>query len=46
METTTFIKPKFAISAVPGTGTLLVQVKAATEKPAPRVLQVPVATLS
>lgn len=37
METTTFIKPKFAISALPGTGTLLVQVLASTEKPAPRV---------
>lgn len=38
METTTFIKPRFAISALPGTGELRVEVKAA-EKPAPRVLQ-------
>lgn len=36
METTTFIKPKFAISALPGTGALSVLVKAAVEKPAPR----------
>ncbi|MCU0695709.1 MAG: hypothetical protein MUC96_04150 [Myxococcaceae bacterium] len=33
METTTFLKPKFAISALPGTGELLVQVKANAEKP-------------
>lgn len=46
METTTFIKPKFVISALPGTGELLVQVKAACEKPAPRVLQVPASSLS
>lgn len=30
METTTFIKPKFQIAAVPQTGALLVQVKAET----------------
>ncbi len=42
METTTFIKPRFAIGALPGTGVMLVQVKAAAEKPAPRlVLQTP-----
>jgi hypothetical protein len=42
METTTFIKPRFAIGALPGTGVMLVQVKAATEKPATRVvLQTP-----
>lgn len=47
METTTFIKPKFVISALPGTGELRVQVKASTEKPSPRVvLQVPVTALS
>ncbi|MDP1915488.1 MAG: hypothetical protein Q8L14_04520 [Myxococcales bacterium] len=42
MEITTFIKPRFAIGALPGTGVMLVQVKAATEKPANRVvLQTP-----
>ncbi len=42
METTTFIKPRFAIGALPGTGVMLVQVRAAAEKPAPRlVLQTP-----
>ncbi|MBL8918292.1 MAG: hypothetical protein JNJ54_05490 [Myxococcaceae bacterium] len=46
METTTFIKPKFVIAALPGTGELQVQVKASVEKPAPRVLQVPVTSLS
>lgn len=46
METTTFIKPKFAISALPGTGELAVLVKAAVEKPAPRVLQTPTVKLS
>jgi hypothetical protein len=45
--TTTFIKPKFVISALPGTGELQVQVKASAEKPAPRAaLQVPVTALS
>jgi hypothetical protein len=33
VETTTFLKPKFAISALPGTGELQVQVKANAEKP-------------
>ena len=42
METTTFIKPRFAIGALPGTGVMLIQVRAAAEKPAPRlVLQTP-----
>lgn len=42
METTTFIKPQFAISALLGTGELRVQVRATSERPAPRlVLQVP-----
>lgn len=40
METTTFIKPRFAISALPGTGVLQVEVKAA-DKPTPRTLQAP-----
>jgi hypothetical protein len=33
METTTFMKPKFAISALPGTGELHVQVKANADQP-------------
>ncbi len=38
METTTFMKPKFVISALPGTGVMQVQVKASCEKPAPRTV--------
>lgn len=34
METTTFIRPTFVISAMPS-GELQVQVKAASERPAP-----------
>ncbi len=46
METTTFIKPKFAIAAMPGTGELSVSVKAAVEKPAPGTVQRPSLHLS
>lgn len=46
METTTFMKPKFVISALPGTGVMQVQVKAASEKPTPRVLVLQTAVVS
>lgn len=46
METTTFMKPKFVISAMPGTGVMQVQVKAACEKPSPRTVVLQTAAVS
>jgi hypothetical protein len=44
VETTTFLKPKFAISTLPGTGELQVQVKANAEKPV-RALTLPASVI-